>query len=42
VNFHWIDNVSLVEVDCLFHPRDNRLDAGPAGNDSATCGSQTR
>lgn len=27
VNFHWIDNVSLVEVDCLFRPLDPRLDA---------------
>ena len=30
VNFHWIDKVSLVEVDCLFRPRDERLDASPA------------
>ncbi len=30
VNFHWIDEVSLVEVDCLFRPRDSRLDAHPA------------
>jgi hypothetical protein len=30
VNFHWIDEVSLVEVDCLFRPRDDRLDASPA------------
>jgi hypothetical protein len=26
VNFHWKDEVSLVEVDCLFRPRDSRLD----------------
>jgi FkbM family methyltransferase len=26
VNYHSIDDVSLVEVDCLFRPRDSRLD----------------
>jgi FkbM family methyltransferase len=26
VNYHSADGVSLVEVDCLFRPRDNRLD----------------
>jgi len=26
VNFHWKDEVSLVEVDCLFRPRDKHLD----------------
>jgi FkbM family methyltransferase len=29
VNYHSADDVSLVEVDCLFRPRDERLDAGP-------------
>lgn len=26
VNYHSVDDVSLVEVDCLFRPRDRRLD----------------
>jgi FkbM family methyltransferase len=26
VNYHSVDDVSLVEVDCLFRPRDSRLD----------------
>jgi FkbM family methyltransferase len=30
VNFHWIDKMSLVEVDCLFRPLDPRLDAHEA------------
>ena len=29
VNYHLADDVSLVEVDCPFRPRDERLDAGP-------------
>jgi FkbM family methyltransferase len=26
VNYHWLDKEALVEVDCLFRPRDNRID----------------
>lgn len=26
VNYHSVDTVSLVEVDCLFRPRDERWD----------------
>ena len=35
VSYHALDPVSVIEVDCLFRPRDDRLDDAPSGSGPA-------